>query len=473
MSFLFSIFFSVFIFVPSLLAQGIESSRFRSFISSRFNTDISKNNELEDRFEIRERFFFEAKLAKELSLGLGNLISLVSSKLEYEVLMSGFGSKYIFRPELFEAYFMWANENAQIAIGRMIKTWGYTDVSPLDVLNPKDFSEYLFNEDEFLKIPNFLFSLGGSLDELSIEVVYLPFFEPSRYYRINYDWAILPPFALKGSQEDLKPFISERVRLIEEDFQRYDLRYPEAGAKFEAKFGGTEFSLIYFWGLDRLPFPSFDPVFLTGFKRRRIGEEKTAEEMFEILFPMETTEITSEINGRPLAILKSGRFHLLGLGLASEVRDWLLKWDISFVWKNPFLNEDLNIVRHPLLSSVFQTEHNFRDVTIIIPINLSVALTDEKLFILKTYPFTLKSLNPVVSGLLRWTALGQDFTSESGVSYDITWQSYLISQRFSYNITDEIKLLWGANILGGRRASPFGFFNENDHIFLWLRYFIL
>ncbi|MCU1336892.1 MAG: hypothetical protein JWO19_2473 [Bryobacterales bacterium] len=127
-------------------------------------------------------------------------------------------------------------------IGRQLVRWGKTDIlNPTDRFAPKDYLSSVVDADVLgVSAARFTYESGGD----TIDLVWQPWFTPSRTPLLNQRWTALPAEAAGVSLKDA------------------GARYPggsQYGARWNHIGSGYEYSLCFFDGYQNLP--SFDAVF--------------------------------------------------------------------------------------------------------------------------------------------------------------------------------------------------------------------
>lgn len=128
--------------------------------------------------------------------------------------------------------------------GRQIIRWGKTDIlTPTDRFAPKDYLSSVVDSD-FLGVTAARVTVAGASD--SLDVVWQPWFTPSRTPLLGQRWTVLPP-ELNGAA-------------IVDAGTRYPGR-GQYGARWNHIASGYEYSLSYFDGFNSLPLfdAQFDP----------------------------------------------------------------------------------------------------------------------------------------------------------------------------------------------------------------------
>ena len=127
--------------------------------------------------------------------------------------------------------------------GKQFVRWGRTDLlNPTDRFAPRDFVEV--TDDEFLAVTGarLQFERGAHL----VDVVWIPYFTPSRIPIAGNRWAVPPPQTLVGvGVIDLGTTFPERSQF---------------GARWNVRETRYEMALSYFDGLDHLPLFTVQPV---------------------------------------------------------------------------------------------------------------------------------------------------------------------------------------------------------------------
>ena len=127
-------------------------------------------------------------------------------------------------------------------IGRQFIRWGKTDIlNPTDRFAPKDYLSSVVDSD-FLGVTAARFTVesGGNM----VDLVWQPWFTPSRTPLLNQRWAVFPPEAAGLSLRD--------AGAVYPGGSQYGARWNHVGS-------GYEFSLCFFDGRQNLP--SFDVIF--------------------------------------------------------------------------------------------------------------------------------------------------------------------------------------------------------------------
>ena len=158
--------------------------------------------------------------------------------------------------EIREAYvelYGFLSKNLDVKIGKQRIAWGTADIlNPTDNLNPYDLEDVL---DFGRHRGSFALNLNYYLsNNFSVQGVFIPFFQPA-----NMPVGIFGT-VFSGSPE-LPPGMSPNSFSDTISMPRYNLGESSTiGGKFKGMVGGMDFSLSYVWGVDGLPFSTYNTI---------------------------------------------------------------------------------------------------------------------------------------------------------------------------------------------------------------------
>lgn len=165
--------------------------------------------------------------------------------------------------ELFEGYLFRATPDWDIRLGRQRVRWGKTDqISPVDNLNPQDMREFYIPDLEDRKIPNWMARLRIFPGDLTLEGVFIPFFEENEFDYTGNTWALMGP-----ASDDLR---------IEESDPGKGLDNSDWGVRLTTTIKGWDMGVSYLHATEKSPHFDFDPFNPNGptlhadFKRQDI-----------------------------------------------------------------------------------------------------------------------------------------------------------------------------------------------------------
>lgn len=165
--------------------------------------------------------------------------------------------------ELYEGYLFRAAPGWDLRLGRQTVRWGKADqISPVDNVNPQDFREFILPDLEDRKVPNWMARVRLFPGALTLEGVFVPFFEPDRFDYSGTKWAL---FGIE--QPGLE---------IRETTPAKNLNNADWGMRSAATAAGWDVavSYVYAWEkgprLELLPGAPHGPVLQAGHHRQHI-----------------------------------------------------------------------------------------------------------------------------------------------------------------------------------------------------------
>lgn len=149
--------------------------------------------------------------------------------------------------DLYEAYLSHATPNWDLRLGRQIVRWGKTDqISPADNVNPQDLREFFVPELEDRKIPNWMARIRLFPGDITLEGVFIPFFEENEFDYSGTTWALL------GNQPS-------RPR-IRESKPGKGIDNADLGLRASASLAGWDLALSYLSATEKSPRLRFEPI---------------------------------------------------------------------------------------------------------------------------------------------------------------------------------------------------------------------
>jgi hypothetical protein len=149
--------------------------------------------------------------------------------------------------DLFEAYLHHASSDWDLRLGRQIVRWGKADqISPVDNLNPQDLREFVIPELEDRKIPNWMARLRLFPGDVTLEGVFIPFFEENEFDWSGNTWALLG--------------VDSGGLKISEDKPDQGLDNADWGLRASSTLAGWDLSLSYLQATEKSPRLRFEPA---------------------------------------------------------------------------------------------------------------------------------------------------------------------------------------------------------------------
>jgi hypothetical protein len=148
---------------------------------------------------------------------------------------------------LYEGYLSHATPDWDLRLGRQIVRWGKTDqISPADNVNPQDMREFYVPKLEDRKIPNWMARIRLFPGDVTLEGVFIPFFEKNEFDVSGTTWALL------GNQPS-------GLR-IEESKPGKGLDNADLGLRTSASLAGWDVALSYLHATEKSPRLRFEPT---------------------------------------------------------------------------------------------------------------------------------------------------------------------------------------------------------------------
>ena len=469
--------------VPSSEARAHVGGFFHSLL----NVDTSHENRQKSDYGLRNGLFIKGDFDPD-----SRLHWTLSARASYQVFANevGYFTNY-YDFELFEAYADLALGRLDLKLGKQVARWGRADLSPTDNLNPPDFRDGIFAEKEFLKVPVPMARARYYLGDFNIEGVYIPFFQAARLARPGDDWFPVTPrrindYLEKHPLDTLPPNARETFNIIKNgslnvENNEFPPAYPkngEGGLRVSGTRAGFDFSFSYLYTWQILYLPSFSPDFISYIRKTMANcgsQDPNCRNAEEILLNTDPNQLSMYPT---LFYFSTYRTHILGADFSTDFHKFGIRAEAALWEKFSFLNEDYSITRKPLLEFSLGIDRVFKGKYYFNLQLLEGLILDwnEK----TTNPFannapidlyiakkSMPSLVFVFRGMLGEES---QYQPELRASYDLAFDDYLIDCLLNYSLTDSITLALGAAFLNGPQHSIFGYFSQNDSVYLNFRY---
>jgi hypothetical protein len=149
--------------------------------------------------------------------------------------------------DLYEGYLFHATPDWDLRLGRQIVRWGKTDqISPVDNVNPQDMREFFVPELEDRKIPNWMARMRLFPGDVTLEGIFIPFFEENEFDFSGTTWALL------GNQPS-------ELR-IKESKPGKGLDNADLGLRTSVSLAGWDVAASYLYATEKSPRLRFDPA---------------------------------------------------------------------------------------------------------------------------------------------------------------------------------------------------------------------
>lgn len=317
--------------------------------------------------------------------------------------------------KLFEGYFYWSRKPVDLRVGRQIVRWGKTDqISPVDNLNPQDLREFIIPDFEDRKIPNWMVRARLFSDFLTLEGVYLPFFESSRIDYFGTDWAIFQHM--------------NRLSVHEEEPAR-NFKNGESGIRVTKSIAGWDLGVNYLYAWEDLPY-------------------------FES-FPA----------GRGDVLITYKRSNILGFEFETTAGEIGLRGEAAYFDQQSFLTWNFTSVTKPVLHYIIGADYLSADGWYV-----NLQFSEQKIRAYQDDILCFRKSNTAVSGEVSKEFRRGNFKALLRYNYGLNDKSYYFNPKIICTYFTDLDMTIGVNIFGGDTDTLLGFYDANDQFYLNLKY---
>ncbi len=399
-------------------------------ISNRFNWDTKKDNLIEDTSRTTTEMIAQAKYLPNSHVQVVAGEWMVDNDL---------------RP--YNIYLNLSSDHVNFRLGNQIVRWGKADeISPLDVLNPEDLTLGFNRVRADRKIPVPMANLEFLSDAISLQGVFIPFFEKSIFKYTGDDWAYFDHLEKKYGTIN-----------INEQEPAQTMKDAGYGGRLSGALGRFDLAFSYLNHRRDIPtlvgFPIPAPV-IPG----QVGGIEDLVKFSKFGFP-------PFIPPQPIQF-RYDREERYGFEFETTAGSFGLRGDLSYVSSQSFTTQNLQEQWKPVITAVGGVDYSGPAGSYI---NVSVSQTQ-----IRDYNALLAPTKE------KTTAISAQFSLElmSGnvkLSYlgymNVTDKSYYHNPKVNIGYIPNIGIEVGVDIYGGPPYSQTGFFGNNDQAYLALKYF--
>ena len=357
--------------------------------------------------------------------------------------------------DLHETYYRHFFGNFTLTVGKQIKRWGKSDqISVIDTLNPQNTTEFIIPDYEERKIPVWMADIAYRKNDFFIEGFFIPFFESNEFEYFGTDWAAFTH--LKDNIEDSSLPGGQKSYFSAIGINETE---PDNGSdSFEVAFrvGGTvnkfDIGFSYHYANEDIPYFKSFPV-----KNLSVSAPGSIRDILSspgLSLTNESVEV------------EYLRSHIFGFEFETILSAFGVRGEAAFKDNESFLTQSLTSVRKPTVSWIIGADYTSADEWYL---NLQFAhqhITNYDNTILihnQDNYFILGEISkPVLSDWLAASIEGSVLLSDS---------SYYISPRLIYTYVQNLEVILGLNLFEGSETSLYGQYDNNDQIFINLKYF--
>lgn len=342
------------------------------------------------------------------------------------------------RVMLKEMFFSVPSGKFDISAGKRILNWGVTEgVSPLNCINPLDYSDILDIEDQ--EIGEYMIKTDFYHKDISIEVLYIPVTQYSILPTMDSRW--FPELETKAPH----PLDPTQTLPVEYQYvtKKQNTKTPEAdfGAKCKYFFKGNDISLLYFNGYSNTPISTISNFGFTGEHYQATIEEFTYN------------------------------LQILGLGFERFLGNVGLK--IESAYHIPDVEDSIisDEASTEYIHSVISLERIFQGGEVIKNIHPIILYSNESP--LDENNFDNKDLQHIFqNALVGKISIGIGDNTEVEVTglYTFNASDFYMKSSCKYALADGAKCFVSGTTLGGETDGFFGSYDNNDRISLGFSY---
>ena len=398
-------------------------------ITNRFNWDTKKDNIYEDT----------SRTTMEINAQLKYL-----PNPNVQVVAGEWTADKKVRP--YNIYLNLAYEHVNFRLGNQIVRWGKADeISPLDVVNPEDLSLGFTRTRADRKIPVPMANLEFLSDVISLQGVYIPYFQKSIFHYYGDDWAYFGHLEKKYGGS---------INIVEEE-PAQTLREANYGGRLSGTIGRLDLALIY------LNHRTDTPALMTfplppGWPPPPPGHEASVEDLV----------IASKVLGQPLKF-HYPREELYGLEFETTAGSFGFRGDASYVSSRSFVTSDLQEIGKPVITGVVGVDYNGAGGSYL---NVSISQSRIRDYDPALGP-TTKEKTSILSGQLSLEL----FSGNIKLGYlgftNLTDKSFYQNPKVNISYIPNVGIEAGLEVYGGSPSTQIGFFDPNDQVYLNLSYF--
>ncbi len=331
--------------------------------------------------------------------------------------------------ELRELYVDAEWQQTYFRIGKQQVVWGKADgLKVLDVVNPQSFREFILNDFDRSRIPQWTLKLEHTFGPIDIELLWLP---DQTYHALpeigaRYGFtstrvvpAQPPPGVTIGIRKPKRP---EKI-----------IRDSDAGFRLTSFWKGWDLTLNYLYQYDN--------------------------------FPVLTQQISLADEGPLVTVTpRYKRTHVIGTTFSNAFDDWVIRGEIAWFSNRHFLTQSSvdrqGVISSPELLYVLGLDWSA-------PYDMLVSAQFFQSWVSKSKTsLTRDKLDNTLSLLIRRQFFNDNLTLEFLVLGNINDGDGMIRPKLDYQFNDDLEVWIGADLFYGDKNGLFGQFKRNDRVVL-------
>ncbi len=432
----------------------VDHLQFKTDLTIKYARDVSKDNAFESSRDIRTLMVVGAKYG----WGMQNFIKAGVRFRYIEEYDPGLYTLSDMRPA--ESYLNLVGDFLRVGVGYQTVRWGRTDeISPLDVINPEDLTEYLLNDRPERKIPIPLVRVTWFNDFFNLEGIYAPWFIPSLIIYRDSDWA-LTDHAVDHLIGQLAPHGAplERLSFMQQEPAGSFWDKGDSGLRLTKSFPGFDVGLCYYYGYDKIPLlqprtPNGAAVLPVLLDPRQLP----------LLLATVTPAFFDTLNGSDLTYdLTYHRFKLYGLDMEAAVGSVGLRAEVAYFENRHFQQQaDLAVVSKNEVQYVVGADyHVWENFYINLLFSHAIILDNDQPLV------AAKDAQQDVAGSISWDILRDSYTMKMNAAYNLEDNALVLRPEFIWHQSGSLDFELGwFYIMAPEEADAF-LLKNNDQVFL-------
>ncbi|MBU1995993.1 MAG: hypothetical protein KKF78_02420 [Candidatus Omnitrophica bacterium] len=381
----------------------------------------------------------------------------IGAQFRHEI-FNGFNNESDPDVSMREAYVELRKEKYNFAVGRQIVTWGKLDDSVIvDRINPQDYSHYILYDKQERKDPALMMLYKYFNDDVSMEVAYLPFFEPSHVKMFGSDWAMfghLLEAVNYGTYTSAQKSAVNSIAISDHDtVTDKSLKNSQVGVRFRGKVNDVDYSLYYMNVYNSVP----------------VLKEKTANGTIVKRFLYAPTDanlsslVSSNLSAYDYVLEKvHPRVNVIGADYETVIGEYGFRGEMAFLMGMPFTRQNFSYVEKDMISVGIGVDHTTAsNIYFDLQLVQDYILNYESLFAQERSPLS-------VTGTISKDFLRGKLGLELDWAFNISYSDWMINPQVSYEVASGVDVKVGSFIFedGDEPSTLFGKFDENDVIYV-------
>ncbi|MBU2647740.1 hypothetical protein KKI24_23735 [bacterium] len=314
-------------------------------------------------------------------------------------------------------------DTMDIRLGRQQVVWGEAiGLRITDVVNPQDYRNFILDDFVDSRIPMWMARLNYYVDDWTLELLWIPQFEPDREALAGSTW--------EWTFNRIEPPAGMTVRIFDPEKPDANLENSETGMRLSGLLAGWNLSLSYLNVWDDMP----------------------------------ARHVT--FNPRTFSLDVSQKYHRLplwGFTFANAFGSFVPRGEFSYARGKYYSTADPSavegLVRKDYLHTMVGTDYSLADFLFTFQVVQKIILDpDEAIY--------EESVQTSYSVWIQANLLHETLKPELLAIFSPSDEGWMVRPRVAYAATDTITLSAGADLFSGPPRSFFGQFDTNDQVYV-------